>query len=787
MKRLFTLLVAMGFIVHCMLAQNGRSDELWDLPKEGVIRALVIFAQFENDDNEGSEYYQTEIWPKDSMPVNLGFFIDTEIKENSEDYTSLVSQYYNEISFGKLHIICDYYPELVTVGPDDFDDSYYNDFDDVINKAIGKQSFVTAHNYKYPEDFDNWRKVNNRWIEGKDSSPELRILIVRYNGKTKDYGERLGNRVYITAEYAYNSLLRHEIAHFYLPSNNFHSGGHNAGDRYFMTEPNAFSILSGNDGFMKSYNAWDRHRMGWFPDDYQYEIQAKDVNGVIRNTDLVYGEPFPGGVNEFIIRDTPSTGDAVRIKLPYVSYNGVVDNQYIWLENHQFVENTVNARYWGYGSKFVPKGLYINYQVGNDNLSSNSNVKSMSITTLPSFGNYDYTLSDTVSPDGKTVYVQKTADEYNNPFTGKSIMDRFLEDANNDDKLAVSPDLFNPYYTYKNGRLIPESDCGYLNYLFFASKWQCFYEGEKAGIGYNPSLVPKMTYTSPDIRYSTTVNTKPEKSDNRKIYLNGLSVEFLEQRANGDIKVRVRYDDYDVCNSLRWCGDIELNEKIVIKSGKTITLDRGLTATRPTSPEMFNGIKTFTSPTVFTAKSGSEITIESGAAIDIKNGSALILESGSKLVLKDGAKLIVRESAGIKLDNLSCVVLEGDSRIVIESGAEVYAGNNINLTLQDKNSLILCYEGYVNSYTNFIESQFTGSGDIVFVKNNVYIQNESITSENTTYAKKAHVGSDVTDDKANGNVVIKAGGNLSIRYDNEVTIEKGFNMENGAKLDIKKN
>lgn len=777
MKRLFTLLVAMGFIVPCMLAQNGRSDYLWDLPKEGVVRAVVIFAQYEDADFEGNEYYNTEIWPEGGLPVNPGYFIDTEVKENSWEYTSLVSQFFNEISFGKLHIIGDYYPELVKVSSSSFSSAV---------KKIG-DSFKTAHGYTYPDDFDNWKKVNNKWVNTGNNAADMNILVVRYNGKESDRGRQSGPYIYIHAEYNYNNLLRHEISHMYLPSNNFHSGGHNAGTRYFMTEPNAFSMLSGNDGFMKSYNAWDRHRMGWFPDDYQYEIQAKDDNGVMRNTDLVYGEPFPGGVNEFIIRDTPSTGDAVRIKLPYVSDNGVVDNQYIWLENHQFVENTVNARYWGYGSKFVPKGLYINYQIGNDNLSGKFDGKALSIVTLPSFGNYDYTLSDTVLPDGKTVYVQKTADEYNNPFTGKSIMDRFIKDANNDNVLASIGEFFNPYYTYKNGRLIPESDCGYLNYLYFASKWQCFYEGEKAGIGYNPSLVPVMTYISPDILNDDVLFYKDSIENNRKIYLNGLSVEFLEQRANGDIKVRVRYDDYDVCNSMRWCGDIELNEKIVIKSGKTITLDRGLTATRPISPEMFDGVKTFTSPTVFTAKSGSEITIESGAAIDIKNCSSFILKSGSKLVLKDGAKLIVRESASIKLENLSCVVLEGDSRIVIESGAEVYADNNIVLTLQDKNSLILCYEGYIESSANFIESQFTGSGDIVFVQNNAYIQNETIASENTTYAKEAHIGSDVTADKANGNVVIKDSGNLSIRYDNEVAIEKGFDMENGAELDIRKN
>ena len=133
-------------------AQTERKAN-WKLPTEGVIRAFVIFAQIEGD-NYGDEHYNSEIWPSDELPVNPDSFIDTELKENSADYESLLSQIFSEISFGKLHIIGDYYPSLIRIP--DYDWTAKRDFEKAFDK-IEKDTFKTAHNYTYPNDFDNWK------------------------------------------------------------------------------------------------------------------------------------------------------------------------------------------------------------------------------------------------------------------------------------------------------------------------------------------------------------------------------------------------------------------------------------------------------------------------------------------------------------------------------------------------------------------------------------------------------------------------------------------------------
>ena len=65
----------------------------------------------------------------------------------------------------------------------------------------------------------------------------------------------------------------------------------------------------------------------------------------------------------------------------------------------------------------------------------------------------------------------------------------------------------------------------------------------------------------------------PSADDNRKIYLNGLCVRILEQRANGDMKISIRWNDFNIKNNVRWCGDIVLNEKVIVKPNCTVLLD----------------------------------------------------------------------------------------------------------------------------------------------------------------------------------------------------------------------
>ena len=773
MKNIFTIILSLALSWPCLsFAQTERNDSKLRLPKEGVIRAFVVFAQIEGD-NYGDEHYNSEIWPSGELPVNPEYFIDAELKENSADYESLLSQIYNEISFGKLHIIGDYYPSLIKI-------PYYNsyfDFDGLF-EALSMKGFRTAHGYTYPHDFDNWKRENGIIKEGHDGVAELNILVVRHAEGHYDAGITFSPdpykypdslRIVSTqiAHYSYNSVIRHEVGHAFFPGSNYHSGGHNSGERYFMSELNGFDLMSGGDTFMESYNAWNRNWIGWFPDNYAYEIQAMNQNGVLVNSDLDYTE-HRGEVKEFIIRDTPSTGDAVRIKLPYVGQSSEA-NQYIWLENHQFLESTVNGRYW-YNTNFTPKGLYINYQIGNDDVINKNDIYSNGISTLPSFGNYDYFYSDTIV-NGTVYKIQKTSEEYNNPLTGKMTTEKIVMDNNNDNSLRKSIydtecEQFNPYYTFFNGHLIPEEDCVYLNYVYSGGKSQCFYKGDKIGIGYNPTLVPKITI----------------KRSNDTIYLNGLSVEFVDQLSDGSIKVRVRFNDYDVVNNVRWCGNIVSKERVILKQGKTITFDRGFSPTRTENPKMYYGMKLFYDPTVFTADSGSVFVIEKNGKVIITNENSMIFNTGSILLLEDGARLVVDPFAKLNFMKGSIIRLSGNSQIVVESRG-VLSFDDVNLYLIDPESIVKCY-----TYNDkILNTPFIGKGKIVAGSVNCEIQNETINSKKEIYGKKVEVGSNVSVSKEKGDVILDNCASLIINYEESILIDKGFYMKKGSELIIRKN
>lgn len=159
MKNILTIILSLVLSWPCLSFAQAERKANWELPTEGVIRACVIFAQIEGD-NYGDEHYNSEIWPSGELPVNPDSFIDTELKENSADYESLFSQIFSEISFGKLHIIGDYYPGLVSI-------PYYNDdFDiDGLFEALTMKGFKTAHGYKYPDDLTIGKWKTEKWWE----------------------------------------------------------------------------------------------------------------------------------------------------------------------------------------------------------------------------------------------------------------------------------------------------------------------------------------------------------------------------------------------------------------------------------------------------------------------------------------------------------------------------------------------------------------------------------------------------------------------------------------------
>jgi len=195
---------------------------------------------------------------------------------------------------------------------------------------------------------------------------------------------------------------------------------------------------------------------------------------------------------------------------------------------------------------------------------------------------------------------------------------------------------------------------------------------KKIGMGTNPSSASMMNLVSYDYPPPIAPNV-------RKIYLNGISIEILNQYQNGNIQVQIRFDDVNITNDVRWCADeIVLNPittksgySINLKSGNTITLDQGLTATRMSNPITFEGKQVFTSPTYFRAKHDAVINIESNSEFIVKNGSTLKLETGSKIIVNNNSELVIKEGSHLIVDECASLWILGVGKLIVENGASL--------------------------------------------------------------------------------------------------------------------
>ena len=180
----------------------------------------------------------------------------------------------------------------------------------------------------------------------------------------------------------------------------------------------------------------------------------------------------------------------------------------------------------------------------------------------------------------------------------------------------------------------------------FGSPYDAFYVGQSLRLASNPPSTPLITYNSRFYINRDIQNpANPGSDDNRHIFLNGLRIDIVEQypEDEGSIKVRIRWDDFDVDRDVRWCDSIILTEQVILKTGHTITLDQGRTPVQPNNPMTFNNKSIFADPTVFTCMDGSLFKQEPLTTVNVINNSTLEVESGATYEVGDNAVLNIGE------------------------------------------------------------------------------------------------------------------------------------------------
>jgi hypothetical protein len=165
-----------------------------------------------------------------------------------------------------------------------------------------------------------------------------------------------------------------------------------------------------------------------------------------------------------------------------------------------------------------------------------------------------------------------------------------------------------------------------------------FEEDQKFGMVTNPALVNRPTYDTSNTELSP-------------FYLNGISVFVMDEYSNGNIKVKVKYNDVDVEENIRWSGKIYLpditnnsNPDVNVIEGKTLLIDKSGTANRHTK---ING--EFVNPTEFYCEQNSLFKLENNANLIVGDGSSFIMKSGSGLEIGNGAELHIKLGATLEV------------------------------------------------------------------------------------------------------------------------------------------
>lgn len=355
----------------------------------GEIRFLVAFIElsYANPDKDPSLYGSDE-W----RPGELPSWRDSLLSTFSPDGISncYLTKYYQNASSNNHIVLGDYLVaptnggvfQVNTVNGEVGTSSIVN----AINQQMG-DTIMTAHGLNSISYFDNWTLSDTVGIEKMnvgDGHWDYVVFVIRNSiepanscGNTSfDNLCLLGHDTDAYTKVCTNKeiptqIIRHEYAHMLLGGNNFHTAGggwgYGYGD-YWIPQTSGWGLLGLYGCSLWCWNAWDRQRLGWIDPNSTYEISARNQNGIEVDGDLDATDPNDAGI--YVLRDFVTTGDAIRIKLPYINSDKEYQ-EWLWIENHQGVKNNDNEfDQWQYQDKEcvedLEPGLMMYIQINND-------------------------------------------------------------------------------------------------------------------------------------------------------------------------------------------------------------------------------------------------------------------------------------------------------------------------------------------------------------------------------------------------------------------------------------
>jgi len=488
----------------------------------------------------------------------------------------------------------------------------------------------------------------------------------------------------------YTGIIFHEFSHQFFGGNEAHSSGGcmwkgDGGGITFLGNQCGYGIMGGGNSGLISCNGYERQRLHWKSDIYN------STNSYIAANNQVSDISKQDGTKTFLLRDFVTTGDAIRIKLPYKDNEGL--NQYIWLENHKIGLNG-KLDFLQYSDTHACRpagnpGIYAYYQIGKDVNTGEESVvfpslQADNLKIISAEGNFDYTSDGwfqpvcVADPNGNPVYASKVVKS--NPFLGYNDIMKQGEETNQQISTLQKHD-FNLTWktTYEDNEVLS-------NIPHLMNQKNPFTGSGKMNISSNPAAVNTYTYYNDPISWSSDdFNPINSNLNTRSIYLSGLSISFTQQGT--DYLVNIDWDDYEVNNEVRWCGDIIHNEKLYLVETANITLDQSKT---PEQKERDPVSHEFALPTLLTSNSGSLLTMDDESKIQLKNNSTMLLKSGSVTEISDNANITVESGCKFEIEPCATLVIKDAGQLIVQSGgticmhdgAMIYINSPGNIDLQ---------------------------------------------------------------------------------------------------------
>jgi hypothetical protein len=200
----------------------------------------------------------------------------------------------------------------------------------------------------------------------------------------------------------------------------------------------------------------------------------------------------------------------------------------------------------------------------------------------------------------------------------------------------------------------------------------------------------------------------------------------------------------------------------------------------------------FAKATVLTCEANSTFVMNTNSKVILKDKSSMILQNGSSLTIQNGAEIIVESGSTFMVKPGANLIIQGSGKLTIKPGAYLCVETGANVQLQAYNSLIAMQAGAIYGANPQLfpgsscrtSIPFTGSGNVINYNQDVYIQNEIISTNRYIGGRNIYIGRDVTFMKPEGDVIIRNNVSVILDASQNVILGAGFECTSGSTFEI---